>query len=702
MKSDHRSFFKQMNMALALLISVFVLFTRTNPAYGFTIDDLPPLSDTSFWKFQKFLGDGKIEIVHSSGTDVMEFSSLGEQGMAASFNSALINIDAGYEYIVTMDIMTKNLIPGDAKIVGAPYFVFSDKNGHPAGWYPIADLRPGPPSYIAPQTTDWITVKHHIKTPTNACAAQIVIAYAAFETWDAKIHSAYKKRYEAPSLYSNAWDEQNREYKDMILTCAFEREGPDMRNTGRASGKLWVRNIKVERGELVPVFQSSIHVPDKTIQQSIEIAGNCLHNSQLSGQFKVSSGYITSGNIVPDLSFGLFGVRRLANPNYINSMLQYWKLTSAEMNQEGRITSQRVMSQLFFPLGVDEIFSFNGDLNYLAENLPLADKSINYVITRGDSNGLVSLVESGKWHVSEGADWVDWYPTRMEGKTIMFQIWYIQTLRRLASLHEEFKKTIINGKKIGSEEKANFYRKLAYKVEGSVRKLYWSKDHFVTNIDFGGKVADEIWLDNQVWAIRYGVATKKQTQMIWSFIDSDQKKYEGIPMRWAAFDGPFHGPNSWFGRNGAGDIMARYKTGKSERGFNLIQNISRIFNRDNDIFEAYDMNGKIIEGTFGWGNYTEHSGGYIWAVVEGIFGFNFDSDGKVAATMKPNFPDEWGSAEITVFVRGTKVRVVYSSEPNKQLKFTGEGPIQKLCIIIPNSKKQIILVGDGKSQTIIY
>ena len=86
-------------------------------------------------------------------------------------------------------------------------------------------------------------------------------------------------------------------------------------------------------------------------------------------------------------------------------MSQYWKLTAEEMDQEGRITSQRVMSQLFFPLGVDEIFSFTGDLNYLAENLPLAEKATDFVIKHGDTNGLVRLVEYGNWHISEGADW---------------------------------------------------------------------------------------------------------------------------------------------------------------------------------------------------------------------------------------------------------------------------------------------------------
>ena len=685
------------------LIMVFLFISAAYPSNGSATDVLRPFSDTAFWKSRIYMGNGIIKIGNENGADVLAFNSLGESGMAASYNSNPVPVEGGYEYIVTLEMRTEDLIPVDAKIVGAPYFIFSDKNGHPAGWYPIADLRPGPLIYIAPQNSDWITVRHHIKTPTNACEAQMVIAYAAFETWDSKSHARYRELSQDPSLRSDEQYKQNvNKEKEIILTCAFEREGSDLRNTGRATGKLWIRNFRVERGELIPVFRSSIHVPDRVLQQSIDIASNCLHNSQLSGQFKVSSGYITSGNIVPDLSFGLFGVRRLDNPGYISTMKQYWKLTASEMNFEGRIASQRVMSQLFFPLGIDEIFSFTGDLDFLAENLPLAEKSIEYVTKHGDTNGLVRLVEYGNWHISEGADWVDWYPSRMEGKTIMFQIWYIQVLRRLASLNEEFKNTLFNGRNIGSAEKSMFYRNLADKAEESVRRLYWRKDHFVTNIDFGGNIADEIWLDNQVWAIRYGIATNDQTQDIWSFIDADPLKFEGIPMRWAAFDGPIHGPNSWFGRNGAGDILARYKTGNRERGFELIQNISRIFNRDNDIYEAYDMNGKIVEGTYGWGNYTEHSGGYIWAIVEGIFGFSFDSDNNASATMNPNFPDNWTNAEISVIIRGTKVHVSYSHLQERQLKFTGEGKIQRLRIKLPDGKTQIILVGDAASQKVTY
>ena len=114
------------------------------------------------------------------------------------------------------------------------------------------------------------------------------------------------------------------------------------------------------------------------------------------------------------------------------------------------------------------------------------------------------------------------------------------------------------------------------------------------------------------------------------------------------------------------------------------------------------MKGNITPGTLGWGNFTEHSGGYLWTVVDGVFGFNFDSDSNVSATMKPNFPPEWKNADITVFIRGTKVHIVYLSEKTKQLQFIGKGMKQKLCVILPDGREQIILVEDGITQTVVY
>ena len=117
----------------------------------------------------------------------------------------------------------------------------------------------------------------------------------------------------------------------------------------------------------------------------------------------------------------------------------------------------------------------------------------------------------------------------MEGKTFMFHQWYALALKRIAALHEEF----AGG--IGSPEKARQYRERAALVEQSLRRLYWRGDHFITNIDYQGKPAEENWCDDQVWAIKWGVATPEQAAEIWAWMNADPKRYEGVPMSLGGF-----------------------------------------------------------------------------------------------------------------------------------------------------------------------
>jgi len=614
---------------------------------------LHPFHDTTFWHFQKYLGNGEMTILQEQGQEVMCLASQGDSGMAATVHTPSFPVLPGYEYKVTMEIKTQELHTLTARLLGGPYFYFNDKHGHPAGWYPVVALKVGPSAFMAPVNSDWISVTHTIKTPTTAGTARLFLAYAAYGDW----------------------------------------EGGYPRNTGRGKGKLWLRNVRITLGQPVRDLPVTIHVSDSTLQAGLNVAAACLHNASLSGQFIVSDGYSISGNIVPDLSFGLFGARRLAHPSYLTMLQEHWKRTAATIDDQGRVTSQRVMSQLFFPLGVDEIFSFTGDKAFLAEYLPLADRTLYYVIQRADSNGLSRLVDYGKWRLGEGADWVDWYPARMEGKTFMFHQWYLRALRRIAALHEEFA-----AEGIGNLQQAQSYRALADKIEQSLRQLYWSDDHFITNIDFGGKRAEQRWMDDQVWSIRLGVATESQRRKIWNWIDQKPEYFEGVPMRWAAFEGPQHGALSWFGRNGAGDILARYGSGNPQRGYELLLTISRLFKRDENIYEAYTMQGQLAEGTNGWGNYTEHSGGYIWAVFEGPFGIRCESDQLACATIQPQMPDSWSNADLSFYLRGTRIQLVYQ-KADHSISLSGRGPAQAIRMILPDGKTEIARIGDQPSHT---
>jgi hypothetical protein len=285
----------------------------------------------------------------------------------------------------------------------------------------------------------------------------------------------------------------------------------------------------------------------------------------------------------------------------------------------------------------------------------------------------------------------------MEGKTLMFHLWYARALRRMASLHAEF------AGDFGNAATATEYRDRADRVEESLRRLYWKGDHFVTNIDFQGKVADGTWCDDQVWAIAWGVATAEQAGRIWDWMNSDPARYEGVPMSWAAFDGPAHGRSSWFGRLGAGDILARFRSGQDRRAMELLHRISTIFARDRNIHEAYDMAGNLVQGSAGWGNYTEHAGGYYWSVVGGPFGIDFDPQDGALATVRPRFPSSWTQADAVFVVRGSHLRLTYTADRwTRKLTLEGEGEPRAIRVITPDGKIRILTLGPGKPKTVKY
>jgi len=609
---------------------------------------LPPLSDSSFWTFDRTLGEGDFRIEASAAGEVAAFRGSAEQGMSASLRSIPFPVEPNRRYRIGWDLRTQGLQALDAKLTGSPYLHFYDAELLPGGY------QPGPG--LAPVDSDWHAASITVTTPTTARSAVLHLVFAAYGGYD---------------------------------------DGLRPRVSGRARGKLWIRNLRIEPADSVTPAPATIAVSDATIQAAVNTVFNCLHNSSLLGHFVDSDGYTDSSNIVPDLSFGLYGVRRQGNPDYLRVFQTQWEELGRSTSDEGKVP-QRVMSQVLFPIGVDEIFSFTGDHAFLERMLPIADRTLDYVARRADSDGLVRLVEYGQWRIGEGADWVDWYSTRMEGKTFNFHQWYVRALRRMARLHERFGGN--PGAAFASLRRASDYRSRADLVESSLRRLYWRQDHFVPNIDFEGRVADERWMDDQLWAIRLGTATSEQAAAIWKWVDAQPEELEGVPTRWAAFEGPGHGPLSWFGRLGAGDILARYRCANPRRGSELLKSISRLFARDQNVYEAYTMFGTIAPGTLGWGNYTEHCGGYLWALTEGPFGIDFDGDQEALAVIHPQFPSDWTAARTRFFLEGTECSLEISRPDSGKpgvIRLSGRGDMRPVRLLLPGRAPELVTIGSG-------
>ena len=623
------------------------------------------------WKFECYRGKGKMEVHQSAYGDVVEMWADGDQGMAAALHSQRIPVEPNRRYTIRIDVKTEGLEAIDADLTAAPYVQFWDAQSIPGGYQPVGSVAESAESAFradiassggrrTPRNSDWHTVSATVTSPTTARTAELFLAYAA-----------------------------NGPYADNLR--------PQV--SGRARGRVGIRNPRWESGSRISPLPPTIRVSDPVFQAAIDTVANGFHNGSLSGTFVDSDGYTDSSNIVPDLSFGLYGVRRQGQRKYMEVFAKEWETLGLSATPEGKLP-QRVMCQVLFALGVDEIFSFTGDEQFLARMLPIANRTLDYVNQRADENGLVRLVDYGKWRIGQGADWVDWYPTRMEGKTFNFHQWYVRALRHAAALNEEFAK---QNRPFASLERAREYRSRADQVQNSLARLYWAGDHFVTNIDYGGKIADQKWLDDQMWAIHFGIANREQARMIWSWIDKDAARLEGVPTAWCASSGPELGPLTWFGRIGAGDILARYDTGNGDRGLELLKRISQIFTRDQNVYEAYTMSGKIAPGTLGWGNYTEHCGGYIWALVEGPLGISMERDPEALATVRPErFPQQWSSAQTQFWLRGTRITLDYNRSGGRLvLTINGEeGPPRPIRVVSPKGGFEIYSIGAGTTKSI--
>jgi len=119
--------------------------------------------------------------------------------------------------------------------------------------------------------------------------------------------------------------------------------------------------------------------------------------------------------------------------------------------------------------------------------------------------------------VGGGADWVDWYRTRLDGRSFQFHVWLVKCLQRFAAIHSEFTASFGNGT-LASEYMARAEVLLV------TLRAQWAGDHWVTNPDY----ADEgEWYDDTVWSIYHGLASEQQTATLWAGIDRNTSFNEG-------------------------------------------------------------------------------------------------------------------------------------------------------------------------------
>jgi hypothetical protein len=311
-------------------------------------------------------------------------------------------------------------------------------------------------------------------------------------------------------------------YSILHLTFAAHTQdyAPDRIHGGSARGKVEIRNVKIVQTatkQSPPPVQ--ITVPDSggsKLSAAIDMVNSCFHNSALTGNFTVGSDYVISGNLSPDLGFGIFGVRRMGSKEQMALYTSQFDPSNPNgqiaLDADGMIMRQRVQAQTFWPLGIDQAFSHSGNLTYLENMLPLVDRSLEWCASRYDEDGLFHCNPDpakggeGSDCGGPGMDWVDWSTSRASGKTFTFELWHAFTLKRFAvssrsttkdpclqsahhactldqALHEEFASSF------GNSSTAMVYRTRAGTIESVLRNKYWNDDHWWTN--YPGLFEDE-------------------------------------------------------------------------------------------------------------------------------------------------------------------------------------------------------------------
>jgi hypothetical protein len=280
------------------------------------------------------------------------------------------------------------------------------------------------------------------------------------------------------------------------------------------------------------------------------------------------------------------------------------------------------MSQVMYPLWIWELFQATGDQEFLKRHAEPIQRCFAYVESRTDKRGVVNQVDHDDWQISEGADWVDWCPERMEGSTCVYHSWYVKALESSIQLFRH----------LGDRPTADLLAQRLARQRRVIDEVFWNGTQYYDNVDYNGTRVANFWCDSQIWPIAFGQSTNDQSRKILARLDAEPDVFLACGLRWCAptdAEPQMHRPLTWFGRLGSGLVIARCKQDQPDAAWQTITKFSRAVVAAGTFPECFDMQGRPQYGTGGSGDYLEHAGGLLYCLGRGIMGLDDTVGGPI-------------------------------------------------------------------------
>lgn len=362
-----------------------------------------------------------------------------------------------------------------------------------------------------------------------------------------------------------------------------------------------------------------------------------------------------------------------------------------------RDSNHYLMTTANYINAVYHYFMYNGDLEYLNDNIAKMRLAMNYLLTQYHAQSKLFIIthpDHDGTNTSIGSNY--WDITPYGYKSAYDNIYCYIALKRMSEIE----------KLLGNHGRANELMNYANDLKEGYNEAFWDENHYIQVIDANGNAHDYGCVYLNLEALNYGLADSAQATAIMDFLSNTTTSsgkadtftaFQFAP-RVTMFNNVHNSLGGWyvavynssgiFGtdqlQNGGAnfytmyyELMCRLKTYGADDAYDRLQTLVKRFNIDHlqggNLLYNGEKNQHGGEGNVGiWGEFPE-SGLVPVAIKDGFMGIRADLDGL---HVSPNFPsagmtsltldavDYWGmKLEITASNSAVRMKALENNSP---------------------------------------